>query len=72
MFVIKTIFFHNLLQICFSDKNEIKTLSQELPFYNVSIEKLKIKKLKNLDMLSELPFCDKLNIVKTAKTFNEL
>ena len=47
-------------------------MSQELPFYNVSIEKLKIKKLKNLDMLSELPFCDKLNIVKTAKTFNEL
>ena len=47
-------------------------MSQELPFYNVSIEKLKIKKLKNLDMLSELPFCDKLNIVKTVKTFNEL
>ena len=29
---------------------------KELPFYNKRIEKLKIKRLKNVDLLSELPF----------------
>ena len=29
---------------------------KELPFYNVSIEKPKIKRLKNTDLLSELLF----------------
>ena len=38
---------------------------KELPFYNVSIDKLKIKRLKNIDLLSELPFYDQLNIIKT-------
>ena len=55
----------------FSDKNEIKRLLKEQPFYNVRIEKPKIKKLNNVDMLSELPFHDELNIVKTAKTFKK-
>ena len=31
------------------------------------IEKPKIKKLKNIEMLRELPFYDELNIVKSAK-----
>ena len=44
-------------------------LFKELPFYNEPIEKPKIKKLKYVDMLSELPFYDELNIVKTAKAF---
>ena len=38
---------------------------KELPFYNVPIEKLKIKRLKNIDLLAELPFYDQLNIIKT-------
>ena len=29
---------------------------KELPFYNKHIEKPKIKRLKNIDLLSELPF----------------
>ena len=29
---------------------------KELPFYNKHIEKPKIKHLKNIDLLSELPF----------------
>ena len=29
---------------------------KELPFYNKRIEKPKIKRLKNIDLLSELPF----------------
>ena len=42
----------------FLDKNEIKRLQ---PFYNVPINKLKIKDLNNLDMLIEFPFYDELN-----------
>ena len=29
---------------------------KELPFFNVTIEKPKIKRLKNIDLLYELPF----------------
>ena len=43
---------------------------KELPFYNVSIEKPKIKRLKNIDLLPELPFYDELNIVKTDQAFS--
>ena len=43
---------------------------KELPFYNVSIDKPIIKRLKNIDLLSELPFYDQLNIVKTDQAFS--
>ena len=55
----------------FSGENEIKRLLKEHPFYNVPIETPKIKHLRNVDMFSELPFYDKLNIVKTAKAFKK-
>ena len=42
---------------------------KELPFFNVSIEKPKIKRLKNIDLLPELPFYDQLNIIKTDQAF---
>ena len=38
---------------------------KELSFYNKHIEKLKIKCLKNIDLFFELPFYEKLNILKT-------
>ena len=38
-------------------------------FFNVSIEKPKIRRLKNIDLLSELPFYDQLNIIKTDQAF---
>ena len=41
---------------------------KELPFYNVSIDKPKIKRLKNIDLLAE--FYDRLNIIKTDHTFS--
>ena len=53
----------------FSDKNKTKRLLKEQSFYNTSIEKPNIKHLNNVDMLSELPFYDELNIAKTAKAF---
>ena len=38
---------------------------KELPFYNVSVYKPIIERLKNIDLLAELPFYDQLNIIRT-------
>ena len=42
---------------------------KELPFYNKHIKKPKIKRLKSIDLLSELPFYEELNVIKTTHTF---
>ena len=42
---------------------------KELLFYNKHIEKPKIKCLKNIDLLSELPFYEELNVIKTDHAF---
>ena len=42
---------------------------KELPFYNKHIEKPKIKRLKNIDLLSELPFYEELNVIKRDHAF---
>ena len=42
---------------------------KDLPFYNKYIEKPKIKQLKNIDLLSELPFYEELNVIKTNPAF---
>ena len=44
---------------------------KELPFYNKHIEKPKIKCLKNIDLLSELPFYEELSIMKINHAFKE-
>ena len=43
---------------------------KELPFFNVSIDKPKIKRLTNINLLAELPFHDQLSIIKTDQTFS--
>ena len=43
--------------------------SKELPFFNASIEKPKIKSLKNVDLLAKLPFYSQLNLIKTDQAF---
>ena len=43
---------------------------KELPFYNVSIDKPKIKPLKNIDLLAELSFYNQLNIIRTEHAFS--
>ena len=43
---------------------------KELPVYNASIGKPKIKPLKNVDLLAELPFYDQLNIIRTDHAFS--
>ena len=44
---------------------------KELPFYNKPIKKPEIKRLKITDLLSELPFYEKLNIIKINQAFRE-
>ena len=53
----------------FWDEKERKELFQNLPFYNVLIEKPKIKHLSNIDLLHELPFYDELSVVEISKAF---
>ena len=43
---------------------------KKLPFYNVSIDKTKIKRLSNINLLAELPCHDQLNIIKTDQAFS--
>ena len=43
---------------------------KELPFYNVFIEKPKIKRLTNINLLAELPFHDQRSIIKTDEAFS--
>ena len=40
-----------------------------LPFFNKYIEKPTIKRLKNIDLVSELPFYEELNVIKTKDAF---
>ena len=42
---------------------------KEIPFCNKYIEKPKIKHLKNIALLSELPFYEELKIIKTNRAF---
>ena len=42
---------------------------KELPFYNNPIKKPKVKLLKNIDQLAELPFYEQLNVIKTNQGF---
>ena len=48
---------------------DTKKLFQILLFYNVFIEKPKIKHLSSIELLHELPFYDELGIVKKSKAF---
>ena len=42
---------------------------KELPFYNKPIKKPKVKRLKNIDRLAELPFYEQLSVIKTNQVF---
>ena len=52
-----------------SSKNDDVNYFKEVPFFNVSIEKPKIKHVKNIDLLAVQPFYDQLNIIKTDQAF---
>ena len=42
---------------------------KELPLYSEHIKKPKIKCLKNINLLSEVPFYEELNVTKTNHAF---
>ena len=42
---------------------------KKLPFYNKPIKKRKVKCLKNIDQLVELPFYEQLGAIKTDQAF---
>ena len=42
---------------------------KELPFYNKPIKKPKVKQLKSIDRLAELPFYEQLSVMKTNQGF---
>ena len=44
---------------------------RELPFFNVSIDKPKIKRLSDINLLAELPFYERLSVIKTNQAFSE-
>ena len=50
-------------------EKEAKRLFQELPFYNVLIEKPFINRLKNINLLNDFPFFDELSISKILEAF---
>ena len=52
----------------FSEIDTVEHL-KELPFYKKPIEKPKIKQLKSIDLLAELPFFEQLSIIKTNQAF---
>ena len=42
---------------------------KELPFHNKPVKKPKVKRLKNIDQLAELPFYEQLSVIKTDQAF---
>ena len=44
-------------------------LIEKLPFYNKFIEKPKVKYLKNIDQLAEIPFYEQLSVIKANQAF---
>ena len=52
---------------CHSD---VTDYFKELPFYNKPIKKPKVKRLKNIDQLIKLPFCEQLDVIKTDQAFS--
>ena len=48
---------------------DVEANFKELPFYNKHIKKPKITRLNNNDLLSELPFYEEQNAVKTNNAF---
>ena len=43
---------------------------KELPLYNKPIKKPKVKRLKDIDQLIELPFYEQLDVIKTDEAFS--
>ena len=67
MTVLKLNFNLNLIKV--KSHFHVVEYFKRIPFYNKHIAKPKIKRLKNIDLLSELPFYEELNVIKTNHAF---
>ena len=56
------------LKKCKSNTNVVEYF-KEFSFYNKHIERPKMKRLKNIDLLSQLAIYEELNIIKTNHAF---
>ena len=50
-------------------KIDTVTHFEELPFYNKPVEKPKIKRLTDINLLAEFPFCKQLSVRKLHQAF---
>ena len=57
------------IEMSFWYEKDTKRLLQELPFYNVLIEKPLINRLKDINLLHDFPFYDELSITKILRAF---
>ena len=48
---------------------DVEDYFKEFPFYNKHVKKTKDKRFKNTHLLSELPFYEELNVIKTKHAF---
>ena len=48
---------------------DVTNYFKELSYYNTYIKKPKIKPLRSMDLLSELPFYEELSVIKTDEAF---
>ena len=48
---------------------DVTNYFKELSYYNTYIKKPKIKTLRSMDLLSELPFYEELSVIKTDEAF---
>ena len=48
---------------------DVTNYFKELSYYNTYIKKPKIKPLRSMDLLSELPFYEELSVMKTDEAF---
>ena len=51
-------------------RTQVVDYFKELQFHNNHIKKPKIKRLKNIELLSEVPFYEELNVIKTNHAFS--
>ena len=49
----------------YESHSDVTDYFKELPFYNKPIKKPKVKHLKNFDQLTEFPFYEQLDVIKT-------
>ena len=54
------------------EEKEAKRLFRKLPFYNTYIEKPSTSEVKNIDLLSELPFYEELTFQKETKHLKDM